>query len=123
MKKYICMTMCIVLFLLMGCSEQKKSEPIVSTAPVFVNKSYTEKDISDGIRDELTVMDIVVSNCFVNLKEQYTFYYKTINEENLQETIYQYSYDEVEGWRKEQVSWWSKLKDVWGKGYSLSAIN
>lgn len=123
MKKYICMTMCMVLFVLMGCSEQEKSEPVVSTAPVPVNKGYAEKDISDGIRDKLTVMDIVVSNCFVNQKEQYSFFYKTINEENLQETIYQYSYDEVEGWKKEQVSWWDKIKDTLGKGYSLSAVN
>lgn len=52
---------------------------------------FVEKDIAQSIRNELSDMDIVVSNCLLNGNEKYIFYCKTIEEETLKETIYQYS--------------------------------
>ena len=84
---------------------------------------FVEKDIAQSIRNELSDMDIVVSNCLLNGNEKYIFYCKTIEEETLKETIYQYSYEESEVWQKEEVSWGNVIKGKLAKGETLSFIS
>lgn len=124
LNRYIFLLMFIILFLVSGCSEEKEVKPIKSKEPISVDKKsdFVERDISQSIRSELSVMDVVVSNCLLDVKGKYVFYYKTINEENLKETFYKYSYDKSEGWRKEEVPWGNVIKGKLAKGASLSFI-
>ena len=117
--------MFIILFLVSGCSEKNEMEPIKSKEPVSVDEKndFVEKDIAQSIRNELSDTDIVVSNCLMNGNEKYIFYCKTIEEETLKETIYQYSYEESDVWQKEEVSWGNVIKGKLAKGESLSFIS
>ncbi len=125
MYRYIFLLMFIILFLVSGCSEKNEMEPIKSKEPVSVDEKndFVEKDIAQSIRNELSDTDIVVSNCLMNGNEKYIFYCKTIEEETLKETIYQYSYEESDVWQKEEVSWGNVIKGKLAKGESLSFIS
>lgn len=124
LKGYIFLLIFIIMFIVSGCSEEKAVKPIKSKEPMSVDKKidFVERDIAQSIRSELSDMDIVVSNCLLNGNEKYVFYYKTI-EEDLKETIHQYSYEETEGWQKEEVSWGNVINGKLAKGESLSFIN